>query len=102
MSQTAGRDALLTRRLELVAQVSALTAEMQRLNQKLAGIEMDLMRLDLDMGRSGVTEQLVQDLHAAEAEAAAIRQARQACEERIVAVEGDIEDVDRGLAEHGS
>lgn len=102
MGQTAQRDALLSRRLDLVAQISALTAEAQRLNQKLAGSQMDVLRLELEIGRSGTTEQLVRDLHEAEANAAAIRRAGTACEQRIVAAEDDLGEVDRGLAENGN
>jgi hypothetical protein len=97
-SETARRDALLARRLDLVASVSALTAEALRLNQKRAGIEMDVLRLELEIGRSGTSAQLVRDLHEAEQSAAAISQACMACEDRIMAAEGDVEDVDRRLA----
>lgn len=96
--ETARRDALLACRLDLVANVSALTAEALRLNQKRAGIEMDLLRLELEIARSGASEQLVRDLHEAEERAAAIMDACAACEDRIVAAEGDVEDVDRSLA----
>ncbi|MBZ9657599.1 hypothetical protein LB523_00970 [Mesorhizobium sp. ESP-6-4] len=98
MGQTESRDALLARRLDLVASVCALTAEAQRLNQKLAGVEMDVLRLELEIGRRGTNAQLVQDLHEAEESAAAFRNACTACEERIAAAEGDIDDVDRRLA----
>lgn len=95
---TALRNALLARRLELVASVSALTAEALRLNQKRAGIEMEALRLELEIGRSGANAQLVRDLHEAEESAAAIMQACTACEDRILAAEGEVEDVDRRLA----
>ena len=97
-SKTARRDALLARRLNLLANVSELTAEALRLNQKRAGIEMDVLRLELEIGRSGASEQLVRDSAEAEESAAAIMQACAACEDRIVAAEGDVEDVDRKLA----
>ena len=97
-SETARRDALLARRLDLVASVCALTAEALRLNQKRAGIEMDVLRLELEIGRSGADAQLVRDLHEAEQSATAIVQACAACEDRIVAAEGDIEELDRRLA----
>ena len=97
-SKTARRDALLARRLDLVAGVSALTAEALRLNQKRAGIEMEVLRLELEIGRSGASEQLVRDLHEAEESAAAITQACMACEDRIIAAESDVEDIDRKLA----
>lgn len=96
--QTAERDALLARRLALVADVSALTAEALRLNQKRAGVEMDVLRLELEIGRSGGSAQLVQDLHEAQERAAAAMQACATCEQRIVAAESDVEDVDRSLA----
>ena len=98
MGQTSTRDALLARRLDLVANVSALTAEALRLNQKRAGIEMDVLRLELEIGRSGASAQLVRDLHEAQERAAAIMHACAACEDRIVAAESDVEDVDRSLA----
>ena len=97
-AQAAVCDALLTRRLALVANVSALTAEALRLNQVLAGIEMDVLRLELDIGRTGAGEQLVQDLHEAEKAAEAAMELRVDCEERIVAAEGEVEEVDRALA----
>jgi hypothetical protein len=99
MGQTAKRDMLLARRLDLVANVSALTAEALRLNQKRAGIEMDVLRLELEIARSGASAQLVQDLHeAAEERAAAVMQEGARCEQRIAAAEGEVEDVDRSLA----
>jgi hypothetical protein len=97
-SNTARRDVLLARRLDLVASVSALTAEALRLNQKRAGIEMEVLRLELEIGRSGASAQLVRDLHEARQSAAAISQACMDCEDRIMAAEGDVEDVDRRLA----
>ncbi|MEI5678278.1 MULTISPECIES: hypothetical protein [unclassified Mesorhizobium] len=96
--QAAAREALLIRRLALVANVSALTAEALRLNQKRAGIDMDVLRLELEIGRNGTSEQLVQDLHGAQESAEAIMQECAACEERIIAAESDVEDVDRRLA----
>ncbi|CAN7717526.1 hypothetical protein LJR234_006228 [Mesorhizobium amorphae] len=98
MGQTSRRDVLLARRLDLVANVSALTAEALRLNQKRAGIEMDVLRLELEIGRSDTSAQLVRDLHEAQERAAAIMHECAACEDRIVAAEGDVEDVDRSLA----
>lgn len=96
--QAANRDALLIRRLALVAKVSALTAEALRLNQRLAGIEMEVLRLELEIGRSGASEQLVRDLHEAEQAAEAAMELRVDCEERIVAAEGEVQEVDRALA----
>ncbi|RWP83334.1 hypothetical protein [Mesorhizobium sp.] len=98
MGQTTRRDALLARRLDLVANVSALTAEALRLNQKRAGIEVEVLRLELEIGRNGVSAQLVRDLQEAQERAAAVMHECAACEDSIVAAEGDVEDVDRSLA----
>lgn len=96
--QTAALTALATRRLALVADVSALTAEALRLNQKLAGIEMDVLRLQLEIGRACPNIQLVQELHDAEENAAAAREACMKGEGRIEAIEIEIADIDRALA----
>ncbi|RWB97721.1 MAG: hypothetical protein EOQ99_15130 [Mesorhizobium sp.] len=97
-SDTAKRDMLLARRLDLIANVSALTAEALRLDQKRAGIEMEVLRLELEIGRSGASAQLVQDLHEAEERAAAVMQEGATCEQRIAAAEGEVEEVDLSLA----
>ncbi|TPJ83261.1 hypothetical protein FJ434_19810 [Mesorhizobium sp. B2-5-13] len=96
--KAATREVLLDRRLALVGNVSALTAEALRLNQKLAGLEMEVLRVELEIGRSGTSPQLVQDLHEAEESAEAIVDARAACEDHIAAAEGEVADVDRELA----
>ena len=102
MGKTTERDALLARRLDLVANISALTAEALRLNQKRAGVEMDVLRMELEIGKKGAGSQLVQDLHEAEESALAIGQACAACQERIASAEAGIEDIDRRLAENGT
>ncbi|RWD60306.1 MAG: hypothetical protein EOS36_21530 [Mesorhizobium sp.] len=96
--QAAAFAALATRRLALVANVSALTAEALRLSQKLSGIEMDVLRLQLEIGRAGAGIQLVQELHDAEENAAAAREACMKGEGRIEAIEIEIADIDRALA----
>lgn len=101
MENHAERDALLARRLTLVATVSGLTAEMQRHNQILAGLEMDLLRIELEIGRNGSGEQLVRDLHEAEQAAETAMARRTDCEERIEAAERQVEAVDRELAAAG-
>ncbi|MDX8461719.1 hypothetical protein [Mesorhizobium humile] len=69
----AGLATLVARRLALVAEISALTAETQRLNQKLSGIQMEVLRLELEIGRHGGSAELVRDLHDAEESAEAMR-----------------------------
>ena len=95
----AGLATLVARRLALVAEISELTAEAQRLNQKLSGIQMEVLRLELEIGRHGGSAELVRDLHDAEESAEAMRQACIEGEERIVAIEGKVADVDCALAE---
>jgi|GEM_PF-1257113 len=102
IGRDAGLAALVAQRLALVADVSALTAEAQRLNQKLSGVQMEVLRLELEIGRHGVSAELVRDLHHAEENAEAMRQACIESEERIVAVEAKVADVDRALAEETS
>jgi len=92
------RTELLTRRLALVAKLSALTAEALRLNQKLSGVQMDVLRIELEIGRTGASGQLVQDLHEAENRAGAIEAAEAECGERIAAMEDQVEELDRMLA----
>ncbi len=96
--QAATRDALLVRRLALVATIRELTSEMQRLNQMLAGAEMDVLRCELEIGRAEAGAQLVRDLHDAQDKAAAIARQRAACEERTLAAENDVDDLDHALA----
>lgn len=98
----AGLATLVTQRLALVADMSALTAEAQRLNQKLSGIEMEVLRLQLEIAKHGGSAELVQDLHEAQERAEAMRQACIEGEDRIVAIEGKVADVDRALAEAAS
>ncbi|MEQ1954529.1 WD40 repeat domain-containing protein [Mesorhizobium sp. CN2-181] len=102
MESRSERDALLVRRLSLVAKVSGLTAEMQKHNQILAGLEMDLLRIELETGRDGSSEQLVRDLHEAEQAAQMAMAQRADCEERIKAAEKEVEAVDREIAASGA
>lgn len=96
--QPLSRVELLQRRLSLVASISALNAEALKLIQKLGAIEMEVLRLELEAGRNGSSEQLVRDLHEAETGADAIRAKQAECEARIAAVEQEVEETDRLLA----
>ncbi|RWB76111.1 MAG: hypothetical protein EOQ50_11680 [Mesorhizobium sp.] len=89
---------LLEKRLSLVAALSGLNAEALKWTQLLGAIEMDILRMELEIGRSGTSEQLVRDLHGAETSAASIRTALSDCEERIAAAERQVDEVDRLLA----
>lgn len=89
---------LLKRRLSGVAAISALNMEALKLAQTLGAIEMDLLRLELELGRSGPSAQLVQDLHEAKTNAEAIGLAQAECEERIAVAEREVEEIDRLIA----
>ncbi|CAG4909637.1 unnamed protein product [Acidocella sp. C78] len=89
----AERQQLLRRRLALVGAISALNAEALRTLQQLAGLEIDMQRLEDDarMQDSG-------SLSAANGEAAALREAQADCAARIEAVEAEMAEIDRHLA----
>ncbi len=89
---------LLRQRLTLVSDISALIADTLKLSQSLAGAEMEILRIELEMTRNGASEQLVRDLREAESSAAAIRAAQDECEENIAEVERAVAQVDQLLA----
>lgn len=89
---------LLEKRLSLVAALSALNAEALKWTQLLGAIEMDILRIELEIGRGGASEQLARDLHGVQATADSIRAALSDCEERIVVAERQVDEVDRLLA----
>lgn len=95
--QASGRNALLASRLSHVVVVSALNAEALKFTQSLAGIEMDALRIELQM-RASPAEQLVRDLHEVREKAETVQTAKAECEERIVVAEREIEEIDRLLA----
>ncbi len=98
MTDQAKRSDLLQRRLAAVAGISALTAEALKLTQALAGVEMDVLRHELEIARSGASDKLVQDLHEANKNAAELEAAKADCDQRIDAAEGELSDIDRALA----
>lgn len=95
--QGSSRFELLQRRLAAVAGISALTAEALKLAQTLAGLEMDVLRHELEIARSGASDQLVQDLHAVNISAAELEAAKADCDRRIDAAEGELDEIDRAL-----
>lgn len=100
-NQVAKHRDLLGRRLALVADVSALNAEALKLTQSIAGLEMEVLRCELEIARNGESVELVRDLHEASSNAEATAAARSDCEERIAAVEEEVREVDRMLAAIG-
>ncbi|WP_432289290.1 hypothetical protein SLT36_31700 (plasmid) [Aminobacter sp. BA135] len=96
--QASSATELLQRRLTLVGQISTLNAQALKLRQSLAGIEMEVLRLELEIGRTATSAQLVRDLHEAEKNAEAIRAAQTDCDDRIAAAEGEVAELDLLLA----
>ncbi|KQU66753.1 hypothetical protein ASC75_09030 [Aminobacter sp. DSM 101952] len=89
---------LLQRRLTLVGDVSTLNAQALKLLQALAGAEMEVLRLELEIGRTAASAQLVRDLHEAEKNAAAIRAAQTECDDRIADADREVAELDLQLA----
>lgn len=90
--------ALMRRRVELVGEVSALTAHAMRLAQAVSGIEMDILRLELEIAQNPENGQLVQELHYTENHAGAARRAQAEAAEDIAAAEKKVEALDEQIA----
>lgn len=88
---------LLDRRLELVAGLSSLNAEMLRQIQMLGATEMEILRIELEIQRDGADAELARNLQEVEGNADAIKAAQQDCEKRIASVEDEVEEIDRQL-----
>ena len=97
-SQTHTAFDLMRRRVELVGEVSTLTARALKLAQAASGIEMDVLRLELEIGRNPADGQLVQELHETENNAAAMRKAQADCAEDIAAAEKEVAALDELIA----
>jgi hypothetical protein len=89
---------LIRRRVDLVGTVSALTAKALKLTQAVSGAEMDILRLELEIGRAPTNGQLVQELHDQEKSAAAIREEQADCAEDIAAAEREVAALDELIA----
>ncbi|MDL2407468.1 hypothetical protein PY650_17705 [Rhizobium calliandrae] len=91
-------DSLVRKRVCLVSAVSALTAKALKLAQAISGIDMDTLRLELEIGRNAPSAQLVQELHESRENAARMQAAHGDCLEEIAAAEEEVADVDRQIA----
>jgi hypothetical protein len=89
---------LLHQRLALVATLSALTAGALKLTQALAGTEMDILRLELEIDRNGASEQLVRELRDVDGKAVAIRAAQTHSDATIAEAEHAVAALDALLA----
>ncbi|MCV9963187.1 hypothetical protein OIU34_14860 [Pararhizobium sp. BT-229] len=89
---------LLRQRVERVAEVSALTAKALKLTQALSGVEMDILRLELEIGRSAPSQKLARELQDTEDKVETQRKAHADCMEEIAAVETEVAALDRMIA----
>ena len=89
---------LLHQRLAMVANLSALTASALKLTQSLAGTELDILRLELEIGRDGAAEELVRELRGIEGKAEAIRATQAQIDETIAKAEHAVAEIDTLLA----
>jgi hypothetical protein len=89
---------LTRRRVEAVAAVSTLTAKALKFIQTISGLEMDILRLELAIGRDPANGQLVQELRDVKQTADKMREAHADCTEEIAAAEQDVAALDRSIA----
>lgn len=89
---------LVRRRAESIAIVSALNAKALKLTQAIAGTEMEILRLELEIGRNPADRQLVQELHEVEEKAEAMQEALADCAGEIEAAEENVAALDRSIA----
>lgn len=92
---------LLRRRLDLVADVSALTARVHKLIQEMSGTEMEILRLQLALDQVPANNELIQALNEAEEQASGIRSAQADCIVEIEAAETAVAEIDRLIAARG-
>lgn len=85
---------LLKRRLDLVADVSALTARIHKLIQEISGIEMEILRLQLALDRAPANRELEDALNKVEEQASGIRSTQVDCVAQIDAAEAAIAHID--------
>jgi hypothetical protein len=95
--QALSRNDALVQRLDLVAKVSEVTAEVLRLQQALAGAEMDALRCELAIGRNGNSDALVRELHEAQHSIETINAAWANCDTQITLLDDQIAKLDEIL-----
>ena len=90
---------LLQRRFALVTALSELNARTHKLVQELSAIDLDLLRIELEIRREPADVKLVQELQEVEQRAAALRASRSDCDDETAAVEAEMDEIDLLLAE---
>lgn len=86
---------MLERRIARVADLSGLTARAHKLIQELSALEMDALRLELEIGRNPGNDQLARELLEIEDRMTDLRMSQAECQEETEAVEAEVEDIDR-------
>jgi hypothetical protein len=89
---------LLVRRLSAVTAASALNAEALRLRQKLAGLEMELLRLELEQDRNSGEADMAAAMAQVRDQLATLERKQNACAGRYGQREREIAEIDRQLA----
>ncbi|PRH83938.1 hypothetical protein C5L14_29160 [Labrys okinawensis] len=101
MTQPISSQDLLTRRLRLVAGLSALNEQALKLTQVIAGVDMEVLRLELALKQAPAEGELARELRCdlqAMRESADVTAGRQReCAGRIETAEQEIEELDRLL-----
>ncbi len=97
-SQDRSLEGLLQRRLDLVANLSALTAQQHKRIQEMSALEMDVLRLELELARDPGKDELVRELHDIDDRAAAMRSSQAECLEATEMAEAEVEAIDRLIA----
>lgn len=92
------RENLLARRLLAVSAAAALNAEALRLTQKLAGIEMELLRIELELDRRPGDCELAEAMEATRDQLATIEQKQSECADLCSQREQEIAEIDGQLA----
>ncbi|WP_413992895.1 hypothetical protein ACMDCR_12835 [Labrys okinawensis] len=89
---------LLARRFSAVAEAAGLNAESLRLTQKLAGIEMEILRIELELDRHPGDCELAEAMEATRDQLATIEAKQNECADLYSLREQEIAEIDRQLA----
>jgi hypothetical protein len=92
--QDPGARDLLRLRSEAIATVSALNARAHKLIQAIAGNEMEILRLELEIARKGESFDLPRDLQDAMRKAEALMADQDDCADEIANAEARVAEID--------
>ncbi|CAM5769738.1 hypothetical protein LMIY3S_02938 [Labrys miyagiensis] len=89
---------LLTRRLAAVGEAATLNARILKSTQQLAGVEMEMLRIELELQRRPSDADLADALETARDQFAAAQQNQNECAGLLEDCEQEIAEIDRQLA----